>query len=396
MMNSAFLRDFTGTGGAPPTARQLHNAFRLLLYDFGYDEEREDAFYRLADFIERWGALSPDRLLAITRRFAPDQPRSDVDEAGGDDVAYFGPYTSEEADVRFALAILAMLRLPEVPNVLLPYLASPYAMERWLAALGLVIRHDERVLPSLERMLVEFVGPDQPRTPQSGSPDNFVLWRHRLLRLLADWGDPRVVPPIRTGLIATLHAEEIEVLEPQGPAQEFVGHGERYTGAEAWRAFHGKRMEWVDEEHRFVYTLGQLGAFGALEGVPTRRGIYYWRPSWTDDSQGDLGYERRVAESHAEGFRGNIWRVHLCFGALESRFRSQVRTIFHFSDAPELAEAVDRLLAGKFGMDETARRQAMEDYDQTDYVYATLLDYHRFAERAQEDAKGDDEMETQA
>jgi hypothetical protein len=291
-----------------------------------------------------------------------------------------------------------MLRTSEAPSALLPYLASPYAIERWLAALGLVMMHDERVLPALERMLTEFVGPYQPWTPQGGSPDNFRLWRHELLRLLADWGDPRVVPPIRAGLIATVQAEEAEVPEPHDMEQqwvwkkdhmeqEYLWHGDRFSESEAWKEFYGKRMDWVDEEHRFVYALGQLGACAALEGVPTRAGVYNWGLSSADEEKGGFLFERRAPGSYADGFRANIWRVRLCFGTLESRIRDQLKTVFDFSDAPELAEAVEWLLARKFGMDESTRRRAIEDYDQANYVYATVLDYHRFAEQAQEEAE---------
>jgi len=154
-------------------------------------------------------------------------------------------------------------------------------------------------------------------------------------------------------------------------------------------------MLWVNEEHPFVYTLGQLGAFEALEGVPARSGVYNWVPSSSDEVKGGYLFERRAPRAYADGFRANIWRVHLCFGALESRFRGyflgQTRTVFHFSDTSELAEAVEELLAEKFGMDEAVRHQAMEAYDEADYVYATVLDYRRFAEKIQ--ASGDDKSE---
>lgn len=399
MADTNWLLAFSGTGGAPPTARQIYQAFTLLLYEVSDDDARAYRLRYLAGFTKRWGDLSPDRLLALARRFAPGQPRSEVAAVERDDLAYYGPETSEETDALFILAVLGMLRTPETPNMLLPYLASPYAIERWLAAFGLVMMCDERVLPALERMLTEFVGPMQPWTPQGGSPQNFVLWRHKLLRLLADWGDPRMVPPIRAGLIATVQAEVIEVPTPdrmEGQEyvwrrdhieQEFVWQGERFTESEAWSWFYGKRMGWVDEEHLFVYALGQLGAFGALDGVPIRSGVYNWRPSSSDEEKGGFLFERRAPNAHTDEFRANIWRVHMCFGALESRFRDQLGTASSFAEIPELAEAVDWLLAGTFGLDEAARRQAMEDYDQAHYVYATVLDYQRYAEEVQEEAE---------
>jgi hypothetical protein len=82
MVHSSFLRDFAAADGAPPTARQLYQTFRFLLYDFNYAEEFEAARYRLADFTERWGNITVDTLLEIGRRFAPGQPRSEVDVMG--------------------------------------------------------------------------------------------------------------------------------------------------------------------------------------------------------------------------------------------------------------------------------------------------------------------------
>ena len=397
MSHSSFLRRFAAADGAPPTARQLYKAFNLLGSDFNYYEQREEALQQLADFTRRWGKPSLDNLLEIARRFAPGQPRSAPEPQPKTDrmavvhptieeIAYLGPGTPEETDTTFALAALGVIRNPEAPNALAPYLASPYAIERWLATIGLVAMHDERALPILEPLLVEFVGPLPPGRPDLAIGYIFEYLRSRLLLLLADWGDPRVVPPIRAGLIANVRAEEIEVPEPHGPEQEFMFGGERYTGQPAWQWFYNEQLFWVDQEHQFLYELGRLGAFGALEGIPTRRGIYSWQDSWTDDGQGEYRLERRVPESRADDFRANIWRVLICFGALESQFRGNVGTTYDFSYAPELAAAVERMLAEKLGMDEAARRRAMEDFDQASWTYWTVIQYAWETESARERA----------
>jgi hypothetical protein len=378
----SFLRRFAGVDGALPTTRQLYKAFTILGSDFAYEEEVDAALERLAEFTRRWGTPSPDNLLTVARRCAPGQPRSEVASEEQDDVEYYGPRTSEEAGICFALAVLGVLGIPETPYVLLPYLTSPYARERWLAAIGLVTMHDERVLPHLERMLVEFVGPNQPQTPQSGSLENFHLMRSWLLNVLPEWGDPQAVPAIRAGLIATVRAEEVEVPEPHGEKQEFMWCGERYTGLEAWQHFHNEQVFWADEEHRYVYALGKMGAFGALEGIPIRPGIYSRQDSWISDGKGGKRHGSGVPDSHADGFRANVWRVLMCFGALEPQFCGHLETTYDFSYAPELAEAVERLLAGKFGMDEVARRQTMWDFDQASWTHWTVF-YHGWeAERA--------------
>lgn len=388
----SFLRPFAGPDGALPTARQLYEAFALFGSDFCYEGETEGTLEYLADFTRRWGKPSPDNLLAIAHRFAPGQPRSAADEAEAnsvtlDDLALGGPDTIEEADATFALAALGIMRPPEAPAALVPYLTSPYALERWLAAFGLVALHDERALSALGRMLVEFIGPNQPASRHSAAGYYIQTLRSYLPQMLAEWGDPRLAPLLRTALIATVRAEEIEVPDLPEVDPGFVWNGRHYTGPGVERSFYGfysKQLEWVNEEHQLVYTLGRMGAFGALEGVPTRRGVYSRQMALTSVNGGENYFEPCLPESHAETFRANVWRVHMCFGALESRFCGRMETAFDFSGAPELAEAVEQLLAGKFGMDEAARRRAMEDYDKASWTYWTIIMYGWGAERVRE------------
>ncbi len=398
MSHSSFLRRFAAANGAPPTARQLYKALGMLANDFSYDEERAGALEQLAKFTRRWGKPSLDNLLEIARRFAPGQPRpvpepkTDMNRAAVvhptiEEIAYIGPDTSEEADITFALAVLGVIGNSDAPDALAPYLASPYAIERWLATIGLVAMRDERALPMLEPLLVEFVGPNPPLDPNLAIGYIFEYFRYDLLRLLADWGDPRVVPPIRAGLIANVRAEGVEVPDPPDPDPEFVWNGFYYMGPGVRRRFYdfyNQQLFWVDQEHQFVYALGRLGAFSALEGVPTRRGVYSWQNALTSEDGGDVYFEPCLPESRAEGFRANIWRVLMCFGALESQFFGHLGTTFDFSDAPELAVAVEQLLAEKLGMDEATRRRAMEDFDQASWTHWIVFQYGWTADRAKE------------
>lgn len=405
MSNSTFLREFAGATGAPPTTRHLYKAFVLLGSDFGYEEAVEGALEYLADFTQRWGKPVPDNLLAIARRFAPGQPRSasevEANSAAMDDVALGGPDTPEEADATFALAILGVTRPPEASAALVPYLTSPYAEERWLAALGLAAMHDERALSALGRMLVEFIGPNQPASRDSAVGYHIQTLRSYLPQVLADWGDSRLAPLLRTALIATVQAEEIELHEPYGPEQAiFVPGGRRFVGWEAWEWFRHTQRQWMEEEHQLVYALGRLGAFGALAGVPTRPGIYYyWEPQtiYRGDETGETAVAvevdspnlNHVAESRAAEFRGAIWRVHACCGFLEPQFRDRLTGVTDFADAPEFAEAIERLLEGQFGLDEVERRQVMADYDHAKYLNGTVADYKRFARLAREDTESE-------
>ena len=89
-------------------------SIRLLGSDFGYEECVEGALEQLAEFTQRWGKPSPDNLLTIARRFAPGQPRFEVDlepdsammgHPTAEEIEFIGPDTVEEADTTFALAI---------------------------------------------------------------------------------------------------------------------------------------------------------------------------------------------------------------------------------------------------------------------------------------------------
>src|SRR6185437_9708630 len=227
----SFLRAFAGVKGALRTTRHLYKAFVLLGSDFGYEEAVEGALEYLAGFTERWGKPSPDTLLTVARRFAPGQPRpipepeieeGEEDSAPIHDIDLAGPDTTEESDTLFALATLGVMRISEAPTALMPYLTSPYAHERWLAGFGLAAMHDERAFPALGRMLVEFIGPNQPASQYSPAGYHIQTLRSYLPQVLADWGDPRLAPLVRIALIATVHAEERELHEPHGPEQEIV------------------------------------------------------------------------------------------------------------------------------------------------------------------------------
>lgn len=400
MVASIWLRGFIEAAGASPTMLQLYNALTMLGYDLSYEEERESVLRYLADFKRRHGQLSPDNLLAVARRFAPVGRALTADAASTGDDALLEPQTPEEADTLFTLAVLGELRSVETASALLPYLTSPRAQERWLAAFALAAKRDERALPALGTMLVEFIGPDQPRRPDGSVVFRFVYWHADLPRILADWGDPRAVPLLRAALIATVRAGADMLHKPQGPEQEFVWSGRRYTGREAWSQYYCERSQWVEEEHCLVYALGRLGAFGALAGIPTRPGIsYYWGAPPTEYRVDETGEDEvevesslpRVPESHADVFQGNTWRVHACCGFLEPLFRDRLKWIYFFADAPEFAEAIERLLEGQFGLDEAERRQAMEDYEVANYLEGTVGDYERLARQALESQEGAEE-----
>lgn len=364
-----------------PAKRQLERALTLLGYDLAYRDEHAHAMDYLAGFAQRHGSLSANTIAAVAHRFEPPLRTSGGNLVGSDHAEARESQMLEEKDILFALVALGVLHLSEALPLLLPYLESSHAQERWLAALSLVSLHNEQALPAIERMLVEFVGPHQPEGIYT-----FQLWRHWLLRLLADWGDLRVVPFIRAGLIATVRAVELKVPAPQDTDQEFVdsGSGIRYTGHEAWQQFHQELGEWIKVEHQLVYTLGRMGAFASLMGIPTHPNIYYRVTTWKQSDDGKFQPVAEVPESHADAdvFCSNIWRVHACFGALEPQFSGHLEWTYTFASVPALAKAIERLLEEQFGLDEAARHQAMEDYERADYVNSTMAYYQWVAEQA--------------
>lgn len=260
--------------------------------------------------------------------------------------------------------------------------------------------HNERALPALERMLVEFIGPNQPASQYSPAGYCIQILRSYLPRVLANWGDPRLAPLVRAALIATVRAEERELPEPHGPEQEIVTpEGRRYVGWEAWEWFRLTQREWMEEVHQLVYLLGRLGALGALAGVPTRPGIYYyWGGPPTVyrmlDEAGEIEVVDevessywRVPEGHAPVFRQNIWYVHACCGFLESQFRDPLKWVHSFDDAPEFVAAVERLLEEWFGLDEAERRMAMWDYEKASFLAGTMNYYERLARASREESE---------
>lgn len=393
MVNTKWLQDSLGAAGTSLGTLQLYNAFTMLGYDVNYEEERESALGYLAAFKQRHGQLAPETLLTVARQFAPVDHMLAAETKLTRDEAVLEPRTPEEVDTLFSLAVLGELHSGDMASALLPYLSSPLVQERWLAAFGLAAMRDERALPALGVMLLEFLEPDQPQVADGRIVHRFFAWSVTLPRLLADWGDPRVVPLLRTALIATVRAREEILHEPHDPEQEFMSSGERYTGREAWSQYYHEQNHWVEREHRLVYALGRLGAFGAVTGILTLPGIsYYWGApptAYQVDETGEHEVEvesslPRVPESHADVFQANTWRVHACCGFLEPQFRDRLKWIYFFADAPEFAEAIEWLLEKQFGLDETERRVAMEDFEVTNYLEGAVNNYERLAREARE------------
>lgn len=183
-------------------------------YEIVHDREPEQE--EITAFVTRWGALS------------------------------LGTYVSafiqgEDDDQEIAFCSLGCSDDPEAFAFLAPYLSHAQPQFRWLSALFLGQRKDERARPVLETMLTEFL-------PTSGTPvpvpnkswfDSKRMW---VVKTLAQWNDPRLVSVLRHGFIESMKAE------PYQPSDFFREYGYRF-------------------QDRLMYQLGEWSAFGVLVGL---------------------------------------------------------------------------------------------------------------------------------
>jgi HEAT repeats len=258
----------------------------------------------LEAFMRRWGGYDSATLLRVAR--AGDVPM--VGEEG------------DEQDRLFALLGLGYLRLPEARDALLPYLASARTVERWAAALGLGRLRDERARSVLNSMLVEFY----PLGPATAADEYYTTWPASVPSLLAEWGEPQAVAPLRHALQAALHAEQAV---PEASREQWTVAGrqvevERDSDRTAWQRY----------ENEIVYSLGRLAGFGALTGVAIEA---------TDE-------------------RLTVWRVHLVLGYLQGQHA--LTGVLLWQDNPHLREDVTRLLERVFGLTEEERDHDLEVY----------------------------------
>lgn len=184
----------------------------------GYERvhDREPEKEEIAAFVTRWGALNLKTFAYVLTH-------------------------GEDDDRKVALCTLGCSDDPEALALLEPYLYQSQPQDRWLSALFLGQRKDERARPVLETMLTEFL-------PTSISPlpvpnkswfDSKRMW---VVKTLAQWNDPRLVSVLRHGFIESMKAE------PYQPSDFFREYGYRF-------------------QDRLMYQLGEWSAFGVLVGL---------------------------------------------------------------------------------------------------------------------------------
>lgn len=188
-------------------------------------------------FHERWGGFDDETFVRVLDQKGKSQERV------------------------FALFALGHLATPGVASLLSPFLESSERMERWASAIALGRLKEERVLPSLQKMLLEGIGDheeDGMEKEQAQSLAHLYGWynfrRSTVAEVLGALGNAQAVPALRHALGACWKLEQ----QP-GPFRE--GRWGYYSDY------------WHDFQDHLAYALGQLGAFGALLhlGLPESR-----------------------------------------------------------------------------------------------------------------------------
>jgi hypothetical protein len=283
----------------------------------------------LEAFVRRWGDYDAATLLRVLRAGDP--------HAGEEGDAQDAQDAQEAQDRLFALLGLGYLRVPEARDALLPYLASARTVERWAAALGLGGLCDERARPVLDNMLTEF----RPLGPATAGDGYYSTWPASVPRLLAKWGDPQAVAPLRHALQAALRAEQAV---PKAPPERWLVAGRQIEVEQD-----SDRTAWQRYEDEIVYALGRLAGFGALKGIA-------------------------VADGRLE-----VWRVHLVLGYLHQRHA--ITRVWLWQDNPHLREEVTQLLERVFGLTTEERSHSLAVYADSLTGITLLL------RRQQEDAR---------
>lgn len=195
-------------------------------------------------------------------------------------------HEGNEQDRLVALFTLGSLAYEETKEVLAPFLASPAHKERWASAMAFGEHQDERAFALLADLLIDYLEPfsppaddhkirqlvDEAKVQARALYNSPAAWecitypglvqrwcemeasyqeygwymchRQKILDILQRWNDPRAIPALRLALQRCWH------VEPHTHSFSDTLHLLQDT---------------------LAYTLGQLGAWDALEGLETPR-----------------------------------------------------------------------------------------------------------------------------
>jgi hypothetical protein len=391
------------------TQEQIAEAFTLLDGVLMIDVDDADG---QAWFLDRFRPQRDPLTVEWLAQMAASSAPSDTSEPlpplpAGERLVVDFPST-EQQNTLFGLSLLGATRTDMAQRALRPYLHSHQLHERWLSALWLGYLYDEQALPVLSEMTTAVLPTQDVWAPEGrgGAQYCFTEWRNRVPELLQYWGSGDCIRILRAALITVVTHEQVQLVRPVGPELTYRWHAKVFSGDAALHRYYGDLLQWVTYEHRLVYSLGYLGAFGALFGVETPVGVYSadgdyleqevrTAPVWKDitttaASFGDalareiptIPPKPRAAHQHPARFRGNVWRVHACCGFLEPSYNVRQKRVYAFTEAPQLAGAVANLLKAQFGRDTTAQHEAMQDYEAAAFLYYVTLNYERTSHHA--------------
>ncbi len=272
-------------------------------YAFGHVPmaSSKDEEQYLHEFAQRWGGEEPDAF------------EHAVLEGEGHD-PLFGI---------FALGSPPYRDMPQVRELLYRSLESTVWQQRWASAIVLGECGDKRALRALLAMLTESLPDsiDALWTPEQGQYEN---WRILAPILLGELGEPLATPALRTALQHVAHLLKQETWASEdGFAPLALQPADKVTLL-------------VLYEDEIVYTLGRLGAFGALANL-------------------------HVAEQYL-----HMWMVHLVMGHLHGRYTWG--GITRWRDEPELYSDITYMLLRQYGLTLNEQEQATAAYEQVKHI----------------------------
>lgn len=135
---------------------------------------------------------------------------------------------------------------PRARSLLLPLLKSVHPLEKWAAALCLGQMKEERALPYLEHILTEFL-PEIQYDPKGYIELSYEEWRPMAVRILGEWGEPKLASMLVKGLKALWQQE-------QRPEEQLSQDIRKLM-----------RRKWKFCQKETAYALGRLGAFEMIK-----------------------------------------------------------------------------------------------------------------------------------
>ena len=258
------------------------------------------------DFEERYGGFDVPTLLRALREGSP-------------------------LDKYFALSTLGVRAYTEDPFLsedVLPFLQSPFSIERWISALCLGQMNEPEAFPVLTTMLTEFFPPHKQYMSERFKGEvewHYDHWRAYIPALFVQWNQYASIPQLRFALQEVLRVEQEGIRQIRDLALLPVGVIER-------NSMFIKRL-WEEYVNTLVYALGCFKAMGVLT---------------------DLAY---VDKARLAGLR-----VQLIMGFLDEQYHNI--TAHEWDNIPAIQTQVINLLEHTFGLSKEEQQYCVRCYEE--------------------------------